>query len=119
MLARGIDLLAVDVELPLEGAQNPPGDVGGLRRVRDSVEQDGELVAAEPGDRVRRADGVQEALRHLAQDRVAGRVAEAVVDGLEVVEVDEHDADRLASVGSSAMRACCTRSANRAGWRAS
>ena len=38
-----------------------------------------------------------EAPRHLLQDRVAGRVAEAVVDGLEVVEVDEHDADRRAA----------------------
>ena len=92
-----IDLLAVDVVLQLEGAQNPSGDVGGLRRVRDPVEQDGEFVATEPGNRVRRAHSALEALRHLPQDRVAGRVAEAVVDGLEIVEVDEHDADRPAS----------------------
>ena len=65
--------------------------------VRDPVEQDGELVATEPGNRVRRAHGALEALRHLPQDRVAGRVAEAVVDGLEVVQVDEHDADRPAA----------------------
>ena len=65
--------------------------------VRDPVEQDGELVAAEAGDRVRRANGALEAPRHLLQHRVAGRVAEAVVDGLEVVQVDEHDADRRAA----------------------
>ena len=39
----------------------------------------------------------EEALRNLLEDRVAGRVAEAVVDGLEVVEVDEHDPDRRAA----------------------
>ena len=92
-----IDLLAVDVVLQLESAQNPSGDVGGLRRVRNPVEQDGELVAAEAGNRVRRAHGALEALRHLPQDRVAGRVAEAVVDGLEIVQIDEHDADRPAA----------------------
>src|SRR5919109_953356 len=32
-------------------------------------------------------------VRRLLEDAVARRVAEAVVDGLEVVEVDEHDAD--------------------------
>ena len=63
----------------------------------DAVEQDGELVAAEAGDRVGRAHRRLEPPRDLLQDRVAGRVAEAVVDGLEVVEVDEHDADRRAS----------------------
>ena len=34
-----------------------------------------------------------EPTRHRTQQRVAGRVAEAVVHGLEVVEVDEHDRD--------------------------
>ena len=85
-------LLAVDLELCLEGAQQPGGRVGGVREVGDAIEQDGELVAAEACDRVGRAGSV--ALRRrcdLAQDAVAGGMAEAVVDGLELVEVDEHD----------------------------
>ena len=56
-LARGIDRLAVDVVLQLEAAENPPGDVCRFGRVCDPVKKDGELVAAEPGDGVRRAHG--------------------------------------------------------------
>ena len=38
------------------------------------------------------------------QDRVAGLMAEAVVDGLEVVEVDEHDRDQRAAADGRAER---------------
>ena len=58
-------------------------------------EDDRELVAADAGHRVVLADAVAEALRHLQQQLVAGRVAEGVVDGLEVIEVDEHHRQRL------------------------
>ena len=53
-------------------------------------EQDRELVTAEPAER-RRSSGtaVAQALRHLAQQLVAGGVAELVVDLLEAVEVAE------------------------------
>ena len=47
-------------------------------------QQDGELVAAEPEGLSRLA----EARRHARQDTVAGGMAEAVVDSLEVVDVD-------------------------------
>ena len=47
-------------------------------------QQDGELVAAEPEGLSRLA----EARRHPRQDTVAGGMAEAVVDSLEVVDVD-------------------------------
>ena len=87
-------LLAVDLELCLEGAQQPGGRVGSVREVGDAVEEDGELVAAEACDRVGRPDRGAETGCDLPQDAVAGRVAEAVVDGLELVEVDEHDRDR-------------------------
>ena len=52
-----------------------------------------ELVAAEAGGRVARADARLEALGDLDQHLVAGGVAEAVVDHLEVVEVHEDDGD--------------------------
>ena len=92
-----VDLLAVDLELTLERAEDPPRDVRRLLGVLDPVEQDGELVAAEARDGVGRAHRCLEPARDLLQDGVAGRVAEAVVDRLEVVEVDEHDADRRAA----------------------
>ena len=50
-----------------------------------------ELVAAEAHDGVLRAHGVDERRGGVAQQLVAGVVAEAVVDGLEAVEVErEH-----------------------------
>jgi hypothetical protein len=51
--------------------------------------QHGELVASEPGGGVARAQQRREPPRDGAQDLVAGGVAEAVVDGFEVVEVAE------------------------------
>ena len=57
-------------------------------------EQDGELVAAEPGDRVAaRRRRSRSRLADLAQQLVADVVAERVVDLLEAVEVDQEDRD--------------------------
>ena len=58
---------------------------------------DGELVAADAGDEIVAADGVGEPLRHRADQLVADRMAERIVDVLEVVEVDvEHGRRRAA-----------------------
>ena len=81
----------VVVELERAG-QRVEDPLGGLHRglgVLHVLEQDRELVAAEPGGGVGGADARGHALRDLEQDPVAGGVTEAVVDGLEVVEVDE------------------------------
>jgi hypothetical protein len=53
------------------------------------VDEDRELVAAEPSGRVALAEAAHDPLTHDTEQVVAGRVPEAVVDGLEVVEVDE------------------------------
>src|SRR5207342_1175512 len=92
-----IDRLSADVVTRLEAAEDAFGDVRGLRRIDDLVEQDRELVSAEARNRVGRAHEVLEPSSDLLEDLVAGRMAEAVVDGLEVVEVDEDDADRRAT----------------------
>ena len=57
------------------------------------VDQDRELVAAEPGDRVEVTEVFIEAIRDCDQEGVAGEVSEAVVHVLEPVEVDDHDCD--------------------------
>ena len=80
------------------GADAAGGDRG-LRLVLEADAEDGELVAAEAGDEVGVAHGGLEPLRDLDQQAVAGLVPEAVVDDLEVVEVEEEDGDRLAGVG--------------------
>jgi hypothetical protein len=61
--------------------------------VGDVAEADRELVAAEPGQRVTRAQHALEPAGGLRQQAVAGAVAERVVDDLEVVEVQEKDGD--------------------------
>ena len=64
--------------------------------------QHGELIAAEPGGRIALADDAFDALRHLLQQPVADRVAQRVVDQLEVVEIDAQRADEAA--GAAALR---------------
>ncbi len=71
------------------------GDLGGENsggRIACSVGlQDRELVAAEAGHHVGRPDGPAQAPGHLAQQRVADRMAEGVVHVLEIVEIEtEH-----------------------------
>ena len=89
-----IHLVGVDVVRRLEPGEDACGNIGGVRRIGNAVEQDCELVPAEARDRVCRAHGDLEATAHLLENGVAGGVAQAVVHRLEVVEVDEHDADR-------------------------
>ena len=91
-LARGKTSLPSISRWRSSAREDAPGDVGGLLRVDDAVEQDGELVAAEAGDGVGRPHGRLEPGGDLLQHEVAGGVTEAVVDRLEVVEVDEDDA---------------------------
>ena len=67
-----------------------------------SLEEHAELVAAEPGARVAAAAGMPSSRAADADEQlVAGGVAEAVVDGLEVVEVDEQHRELLAASTAS------------------
>ena len=65
------------------------GDHRRLAGVADVVEQDRELVAAEPGDGVAGPQGRLQPARDGDQQAVADVVAERVVDELEAVEVQE------------------------------
>ena len=71
------------------------GDLDDLRALRDALQQDGELVAAEARGRVHAAQGRAQAVGDADEQLVAGSVAQRVVDGLEVVEVDERDGHDL------------------------
>lgn len=59
-------------------------------------EQEGELVTAKPGDEIGAAQDRAKLARHALQQRIAGLVAERVVDFLEPVEIDEQKTRRLA-----------------------
>ena len=105
---------AVEHEGVVERAHEPLGQPLAVLQ-REAGEEDGELVAAEAGERVVGAQGAAEPAADLLQEPVAVGVAEGVVDGLEVVEVDDHQHERL--VGPA--RACARggRAAAR-GWAA-
>ena len=81
------------------GGGDPVGDRDRLLFVGEAVDQDAELVAAEAGDDVAGPQVGAQARRDGSQQGVAGVVAEAVVDQLEVVEVEEEDPDRGAGDG--------------------
>ena len=78
-----------------EGAQQPLGDLDDLRALRDALQQHGELVAAQARGGVHAAQGRAQAVGDADEQLVARGVAQRVVDGLEVVEVDERDGDDL------------------------
>ena len=88
-------LLAVDLELlPRARAATAPLR---RRRPRESVTPSSRTANSSPPKRATVSvgpDGGGETACDLAEDAVAGRMAEAVVDGLELVEVDEHDGNR-------------------------
>ncbi len=63
-----------------------------------AVEQDRELVAAEPCDDVAVPDGGEQSGGDHPEQLVADLMAEQVVDGLEVVEVETEERDLLAGV---------------------
>jgi hypothetical protein len=81
---------APQVEGVGERADDAVDDRGGLGGSRQALAQDDELVASEPRHHVAGAHGAHEPAGDPAQQRVAGVVAEGVVDRLEVVQVDEH-----------------------------
>ena len=105
-----VDADAADGEGMLErGAQPQPG--GARRRLVAGLEDDRELVAAEPGERVVVAQELLQARADLAQHLVAGVVAERVVELLEAVEVDQEQRQlgRRPRTRSRSSSAACRR----------
>ena len=72
---------------------DPVGHHGRVVRLADVVEQDGELVAALAGEGIALAQARLEPGGHLHEQIVAGRVPEAVVDGLESIEIEEENGE--------------------------
>ncbi len=83
----------VDVAAVVRAAKRLEDAGGGLEhclRTRDGLEQDPELVAAESRRRVAGAQAARQSVADLLEDVVADGVALRVVEGLELVQVDEH-----------------------------
>ena len=99
-----------------EQAAHPAGQALGVGHRAHVGQQDRELVAAEARDDVVVPQRAAQPLGDLLEQLVAAVVAERVVDVLEPVDVEQHEADARAglaaprgSSGASARRAC-------AGW---
>ena len=76
-----------------KGALDPGHDLAGMTEVGVG-HGDAELVAAQPRGDVRGADRLPDDLGHEEDRLVAGVVAEAVVDLLQLVEVHQHQGER-------------------------
>ena len=78
----------------LERVLDAAGDRVGLVVVVEVVQEDRELVAAEPRERVALAQARFEAARRRHQQLVADQVAETVVDDLEAVQIEIEHGER-------------------------
>ena len=85
---------ALQLERLLQGVVQALGDLPGTGDVR-ARQEDGELVAAHPGDRVPGAQRRAQPRADLLEQEVAVGVAHGVVDLLEPVEVDDQHRQRL------------------------
>ena len=86
---RHVDLDAAELDRGVESGVQPLGQPDGGGGVGASVGDDPELVAAEPGHDGGGAEGRGQPRGDLAQQAVAVRVPEGVVDVLEGVEVED------------------------------
>ena len=109
------DLMPVDLVGLAERGHDAPGQRRRFVAAGDRRLHDDELVAAEARDDVGRAHQPAQAIGHGAQEHVAARMAERVVDLLELVEVDEHDGARLIAGAAASARSICSRRKTRLG----
>nr|WP_239002946.1 hypothetical protein [Rhodovastum atsumiense] len=89
--------MALQVEGAGEGGDQAVGDAGCFLRLLHLALDHGELVAAEPGEGVGLAQFRLQPGGDGAEQRIAGRVAERVVDFLETIEVDQQHGEALAA----------------------
>ncbi len=89
-------LVTVEHERAGEDAGDPLGHVDGILLAGDVLEQDAELVAAEPRHGVGGAHRLLEARSRRGEQLIAGAVAQALVDELEAVQVEgQHGGQRV------------------------
>ena len=87
---RHLEGMLLAEERGLQRPQEAVSDPGGVRDV-GPWQQNGELVAAQPGNHVANFQSLAEPRSDLAQQDVAHLVTEAVVDLFEVVDVQQKE----------------------------
>ena len=96
--------IAVDEHRATDLAQDSLGEFGGLLGTGDAALQDREFVAAPTGDKVAWLHQRLQPMGNLDQQLVAARVAKAVVDLLEIVEIEKQHIRARGVVGMRAQR---------------
>jgi hypothetical protein len=91
-----VDVVLFDPERMGDRVEEPLRDAGEQRRFLEILDDDHELVAAEPRQQADLAQRMGKRAAHFLQQFVADPVTERVVDILEPVEVDEQHADATA-----------------------
>src|SRR5690606_25530088 len=86
---RDLHVAALDGERRLQGFQDALGHTRRITRVVDRIDDDRELVPAEPRNRVVLAQAVLQPARDRLQQLVSRGVAKRVIDKLETVQVEE------------------------------
>ena len=109
------DLLAVELEWLADRVQHVTGEGQRLVRARDILQQNGEFVAAQPGERVAGADLLAQPQGKRNQQLVAAQMAHALVHDLEAVEVDQQDGEAHILAGAAAARHRLTQSVGQQG----
>src|SRR6185503_17468032 len=98
------DLGLVDHIGLTDRGDDPVGELFDRLAALGVVDDDRELIAAHAADGAIGGNLVDETLGDGAQDGVALRVAEGVVDRLEAIEVEEHDRARHIAAGRAPQR---------------
>ena len=102
----GVNLISVEAERLRQLMLHALGDANRNIGIIETVEQDGELITAEPSRCVHWAQAALDAARDGDEQLIASGVAETVVDIFEAVEVKQHQRDgaAVASGGEECLR---------------
>jgi hypothetical protein len=85
------DVMAVDLVVLAHHVEDAVGKYVNVSRLRNSDLQDGEFIATHPGNRVGIPNQRLQSIRHHLQELVPDRMAQSIVHGLEVIEVEQVD----------------------------
>ena len=86
---RDEDFVVVQLERLVQSIEHLVGHPAGVVAIGDVRENQGELVAAMPGQRIALAQAHLQARGDFLQQQVAVEVAEGIIDDLEAIEIDE------------------------------
>ncbi len=101
---RTVDAVALDLDRRRDGLDELACHHGDMVLVRDIGQEHDELVAAQARHGVLDAQRLAQPVGHFREDLIADLVAEAVVDGLEAVDVDDEDGQRFSDVSVLVQR---------------